>query len=397
MRIRRIDLYLNRHPFRFAFVSLHVHRRQANGLLLRMETDAGRVGWGESTPRRYVTGETCEGVCEVIESRFAEPLFAANLNSTEQLVDLLSTLSRLTSPKPARTPATLEETFSEETSSIETPPNAGITSALGAIDLALWDIWGQVCDQPASAFFISEPLPPPPPSLSVPILPLERMRSLHPLAVALGISHFKLVLCAELKENVARLALLRELVGERATITADANGKLSPEQVLAMLPSLKAFGLSAIEQPAPLSDLESLRRLRASIGLPLTIDESVCTLADARQLIDLGVCDAFNLKLSKCGGLLATQRIHALASRHGIGCQLGSHVGETPILEAGGLVAAQMLPGLSFMEIGSSFLDPCSAIHSPKSSPPLAAGLGLCIESAAVAAHFGPPVLTLRP
>jgi muconate cycloisomerase len=163
-----------------------------------------------------------------------------------------------------------------------------------------------------------------------------------------------------------------------------------------MLPSLRAFGLSAIEQPAPSSDVESLRRLRASLDLPITVDESICTLADARRLIDLGVCDAFNLKLSKCGGLLATQKIHALASRHGIGCQLGSHVGETPILAAGGLIAAQFLPDLSFMEIGSSFLDPCPALHPPKASSPMTAGLGLCIETAAVAAHFGPPVLTLR-
>jgi muconate cycloisomerase len=380
MRIRRIDLYLNRHSFRFAFISLHAHRQQASGLLLRMETDTGVVGWGESTPREYVTGETCEGVCAAIESLIAEPLFAAKLRATVQVTDLLSTLVRLV--PPARTPGASE---------------GSIASAVGAVDLALWDAWGHLHGQPVYAFFTQEPLPRPPLSLSVPILPLEQMRSLHPMAAKMGISHFKLVLSADLDENVARLALLRELVGKRATVTADANGKLTADQVRTMLTAMQPFGLSAIEQPAPKTDLEGLRQLRASIDLSMTVDESVCTLADARRLIELKLCDAFNLKLSKCGGLQATQKIHALARRHGIRCQLGSHVGETPILAAGGTVASQILPGLRFMEVGSSVLSPCSALYPPKSSSPITSGLGLDIETAAVAAQFGPPVLTLKP
>jgi L-Ala-D/L-Glu epimerase len=388
MRIRRIDLYLNRHPFRFAFISLHTQHRQANSVLLRMETDTGVVGWGESTPREYVTGETCESVCSVIEGLFAEPLFSAEIASTAQVMHLLSTLA--------------ERKVSARTQM--SPSSGGTTAALGAVDLALWDAWGQICGQAAYRFFTAEPLALPPLSLSVPILPLEQIRSLHPLAGKLGISCFKLVLSADVEENVARLALLRQLVGNQATVTADANGKLTVEQIQTMLPALAVFKLAAIEQPAPKADLEGFQRLRSSLALPIalglkiTADESVCTLADARRLIDLRVCDALNLKISKCGGLLATQKIHTLARRHGIGCQLGSHVGETPILAAGGHAAARFLPDLSFMEIGSAFLEPYPALGQQKApQPETAPGLGLSIDTDAVTAHFGSPVVTLRP
>lgn len=375
MRIRQVDFYLNQQPFRFNFVSMHADRRQADGVLLRMETDGGVVGWGESTPRDYVSGETAESVLELIRTRFAQPLFAVDLGSTRQIMhflDLLEIQTREPSPVPA-------------------------TSALGAVDLALWDAWGQIGHTTACLFFAPELLSRPALSLSVPILPLEQMRQLHPLLDDLGVSHFKLVLSAAGEENVARLALLRDLVGPQAIVTADANGKLTSDQVEEMLPALLVYGLAAIEQPAPKSDIEGLRRLRDTIDLPITADESVCTLADARRLIELEACDTLNLKLSKCGGLYATRKIHQLACQHGIACQLGSHVGETAILAAAGDQMARALPDLGFMEIGSSFLDP-----SPVLSPPVGTdsatrpGLGLLIDTDRVEAHFGPPVMTLR-
>lgn len=375
MRLRQIDLYLNREPFRFAFVSMHGGRRRASGVIVRLETDSGAVGWGESTPRDYVSGETCESVLALIETHFAPLLFASELETSEQVMGLLDLLE----------------------AQVGAPSKLAGPSALGAVDLALWDAWGQVCNAAAYTFFAPAPLPRPPLSLSVPILPPKQIRQLHPFVEGLGVSQFKVVLSGDVEENVARLRVLRELVGGEALLTADANGKLTPEQVLAMLPALRPFRLAAIEQPAPKADLDGLRRLRRSIETPVTVDESLCSLADARRVIALEACDSFNLKLSKCGGLLATGKIHQLACEHNIGCQLGSHVGETAILAAAGKVAVQVFSNLSFMEIGSALLDPASGIGVPDG--PLCdnrPGLGLSIDTAGIEARFGPPVVTRR-
>jgi muconate cycloisomerase len=374
MRIHRIDLYLNRQPFRVPFVSLHAERREASGVLLRMESDEGMVGWGESTPREYVSGETCEGVMTLIQKRFADLIFAAKIASLVQLQELLDALE-------ART---------------QLPTPVAASSALGAVDLALWDLWGRACTQPVHRFFLPAPLPLPPLSLSVPILSPTILRRFYPQAAAMGIKRFKLVLSADTGENVARLTMLRDLAGAQADIAIDANGKLSPPQVLAMMPQLAPFGITALEQPAGQKDLQGLALIRNTTGLPVTLDESICTLADAQEAIELGICDTVNLKISKCGGLHTTSKIFRLASRHGIACQLGSHVGETPILAAAGCVAARTMPGLSFMEIGSSFLDPCSPLQ-PEGSvcANQGIGLGLSFTPDVVEDHFGPPVLTL--
>jgi muconate cycloisomerase len=374
MRIRRIDLYLNRQPFRVPFVSLHTERREASGVLLRMESDVGTVGWGESTPREYVSGETCDGVVTLIQKRLADLLFVTEIASLDQLQDLLDALE-------ART---------------QLPTPLAATSALGAVDLALWDLWGRACTKPVHSFFVPAPLPLPPLSLSVPILSPTILRRFYPQAAAMGIKRFKLVLGADIGENVARLSMLRDLAGAQADIAVDANGKLAPLQVLAMLPELAPFGITSLEQPAGQKDLQGLALIRSATGLPVTLDESICTLADAQQAIDLGICDTINLKLSKCGGLHTTAKISRLARRYGIACQLGSHVGETPILAAAGCMAARMMPDLNFMEIGSTFLDPCSPLQPEGSAcPSLNVGLGLSFTPDVVEAHFGPPVLTL--
>ena len=213
MRIRRIDCYLNHQPFRVAFVSLHAERREASGVLLRLESDTGSVGWGESTPREYVSGETCDSVIAQIENRFAPALFDAEVASLGQLRKLLETLAAW-----EHLPA----------------PVVG-SSALGAVDLALWDLWGHACALPAYRFFAQESQPLPPLSLSAPIMPPAQIRQFYPLADKMGITRYKLVLSADVEENVSRLAMLRELAGERATIAVDANGQLTPSQLLAML------------------------------------------------------------------------------------------------------------------------------------------------------------------
>ena len=58
----------------------------------------------------------------------------------------------------------------------------------------------------------------------------------------------------------------------------------------------------------------------------------------------------FNVRLSKCGGILPSLRIIGLAQRSGLGLQLGCHPGETAILSAAGRHVASRVDGLSYVE-----------------------------------------------
>ena len=84
--------------------------------------------------------------------------------------------------------------------------------------------------------------------------------------------------------------------------------------------------------------------------MPIMFDESLCSRVDAEHIIAEGLGDLFNLRLSKCGGFLATLRLAQLARRHGLGYQLGCQVGETAILSAAGRHFATSVAGLRWLE-----------------------------------------------
>ena len=79
-------------------------------------------------------------------------------------------------------------------------------------------------------------------------------------------------------------------------------------------------------------------------------DESLCSLEDARQAIEYGTCDLFNIRLSKCGGLLPSLQIAAAANQAGLGYQLGCQVGETGILSAAGRHFATSVGDIRYLE-----------------------------------------------
>ena len=108
--------------------------------------------------------------------------------------------------------------------------------------------------------------------------------------------------------------------------------------------------MAAIEQPVPVKDLEGMKRVRAESGIPVMADESLVTLEQARQLIELGACDYFNIRLSKNGGITGSLAIAKLAHEAGIKIQVGAQVGETGILSAAGRTFAAYLPALEFAE-----------------------------------------------
>ena len=99
---------------------------------------------------------------------------------------------------------------------------------------------------------------------------------------------------------------------------------------------LKGFNIAGVEQPVEKSDIEGLREIRNNTGVPVIVDESMCSLSDAKHLIEMEACDIINIKISKCGGLLKSKQIRDFAQSRNVRCQVGAHVGETDILGRSG-------------------------------------------------------------
>ncbi|HET6324922.1 MAG TPA: enolase C-terminal domain-like protein, partial [Planctomycetaceae bacterium] len=100
----------------------------------------------------------------------------------------------------------------------------------------------------------------------------------------------------------------------------------------------------------PHGEVEGLAAIRPRLGVPVMLDESLCSQSDATRAIEHGTCDLFNIRLSKCGGFIPSLRIAAIAKQAGLGYQLGCQVGETGILSAAGRHFATSVGGIRFLE-----------------------------------------------
>ena len=107
-------------------------------------------------------------------------------------------------------------------------------------------------------------------------------------------------------------------------------------------------GVICLEQPLEKGKESFLKKFKGEY--PIMLDESLCSMEDAKRAIEEGYGDIFNIRISKNGGIINSLRIYKLAEENGIDCQIGCMVGESGILSAAGAQLAHMVPRLTFLE-----------------------------------------------
>ena len=334
MKLIRLKIFQCRTPFDVSFPSSHRTRAASDSILIEFLFDQGLSGWGESAPRPYVTGETSESVCRLIKEVFAPILFDADIDTLEEVADLLEILEGACRRKRI----------------------VSFQSALGSCDLALLDALGKK-EGRASATLLGPPVRSDiPRSLSIPLLPPAVLAGYAGLLRKLEIMDFKVLMHADPIGNRDRVQWVRAQVNPAARIRVEANGRWTLAEALANIRLLEDMGIVGIEQPVVPGDIAGLRIIREETGLPVIVDESMCNLEDAQRLIEAKACDILNIKVSKCGGLLRSRRIADLACAHGLSWHLGTHVGETPVLSSAGDCLAMTGSGVLLYENGSPLL-----------------------------------------
>jgi O-succinylbenzoate synthase len=84
------------------------------------------------------------------------------------------------------------------------------------------------------------------------------------------------------------------------------------------LAELDRFDLMMIEQPLDYDDIGDHASLQRRLKTPICLDESIHSLADAREAIALGACRIINIKPGRVGGFTESIRLHDLCAEHGI-------------------------------------------------------------------------------
>lgn len=317
-------------------------RRNNDTLFVRCELTDGSVGWGEGLPRPYVTGESIGSVWRHLQATDFAQLADVCLVSPADAVRALTDLSL--PDVPADPGITARECFGN--------------SVRCALELALLDAVCQSADCSVSEVIRELPeavelfAPREDVHYSGVITAATGLRQWRsPLKMKIfGFRHVKIKVGTPGIDDVISVGRARRILGKTVDLRLDANEAWNCDNVVQRIKALVSFNPACLEQPVPHSQVQGLADVKSSISTPIMLDESLCCKEDALRAIAAGTCDLFNLRISKCGGIIPCVRLAAMARQHGLGYQLGCQVGETGILSAAGRQFACNIGQIRYLE-----------------------------------------------
>ncbi|GIV71089.1 mandelate racemase/muconate lactonizing enzyme family protein [Caldilinea sp.] len=352
--------------------------RWRNLVILKVETDEGLVGLGESRPVNKV--EAVIGHIKDVAERFVLGLDPFN-------IELL--VQRLTVEDYGR-------------------PGEVAMTGLAMIEMACWDIIGKALNQPvyrllggavreriktyANGWYTVERTP-------------EEFAAAARRAVAkgyralkfdpFGAGYYEMERSEKLK-SIALVEAVRDAVGPEVELLIEMHGRFNPVTAVEMARELAPFKPSWYEEPVPPANYPALKKVAdaiAPLGVPVATGERIHTLHDYRELLELHAADILQPDIAHFGGILNTKKLAAWADAYYV--LMAPHNVGGPIATAAALHLAACTPNFKIQENFNDFDEPYVLASAPGLPAvedgyfplPPGPGLGVTLDEAVVAEH----------
>jgi L-alanine-DL-glutamate epimerase-like enolase superfamily enzyme len=212
-----------------------------------------------------------------------------------------------------------------------------------ALDMAGWDLYGQLRGQPLYKLWHLDPAKAPLTDYTIGIDTIEKMVE-KMKEFPWPIYKIKLGTAQDL-DIVAALRRHTDSI-----LRVDANSGWTLPEALEKIPHLAKLGVQFVEQPLPKEDREGMRILFRESPLPLIADESCVREEDVDACA--GLFHGINIKLTKCSGITPARRMIQHARSLGLRVMVGS-MNESSI---GSAAIAHLLPDLDFVDMDGPLL-----------------------------------------
>lgn len=189
--------------------------------------------------------------------------------------------------------------------------------AIGAIDIALWDIKGKALGLPLHRLLGGDGSP-------VPCYAsggyYYRDRRLYDVAEEMAMYLEKGFEAMKMKigglsvdEDMKRVETARETIGPERTLLVDANNGYDAATAIQMGRRLEEYGVYFFEEPVHPNNLPGSRRVADALDIPIVSGELEYTLDGFRDLIDHGGVDMIQPDATVLGGITEFLKVAALA------------------------------------------------------------------------------------
>ncbi len=294
--------------------------------VVRLETDDGIVGWGESpagetwggADMRYY-GETPETVCHMVDDH----LFPAINGMDPVQIGMIHTrMDKVVKGHPY---------------------------AKAALDIAIYDIIGKALNRPVCDLLGGDYRDGIEVAHSLGIMPVDQCIDEATQAVAEGIKTIKCKTGLDPQRDIELVRRLREEVSESIKIRVDGNeGYGSVSEAVRVTRAQEAYDILLCEQP--LMGARNLARVAERIDSPVMADESAWTMQDIIELDSLSAAQCISCYVTKPGGLYRAKQQGDLAAALGIYSDIGGSIelgiGNAANLHLGAALPNAVLPSV---------------------------------------------------
>ena len=283
-KVERVELFPVRYPTKgyFKFFAGPRGSYGRGAVIVKITTDRGAVGWGQSIPSPLWSYETLETDTVVLRDYLAPALIG-------------------------RDPLDIDGAHL----AMDRAPAPGFSTAMpiarSGLDMALHDLAGKVKGRSLSQMWNRPPGGPLKLSWTVNARTLGEAEAVINNGYERGYSNFNIKVAPDPEFDVALARLVRQRAPE-GFLWADANGGYDPATALKAAPKLADAGVDVLEAPLRPNRISGYRALKEQGALPILMDEGVVSPIELTEFIRLKMMDGLAMKPCRCGGLAPAKR-----------------------------------------------------------------------------------------
>jgi len=318
VKIKRIEPIAVSIPMKKPVIMAGEEVRQADNVLVRIETDTGIVGWGEAASAPTMTGETVESMMAAI--RLLTP--AVEGRDPEDIAGAMAAMSgRL----------------------------YGNNGAKAGIEIGLHDVVGRATHKPAYALFggkqrsrMSVLAVLGTGGLSCDLREAEKKKTEGFVAFKIKVGVDKPLIDGERTRRICGV------LGRGVLISADANQGWTAAEAVQYVCAVGDAALDFFEQPVRAEDLDGMEAVGKASAIAVGADEGIHSLDDIRRHHEYSAARGVSLKAIKLGGMSAVVEAGRLCYRLGMSVNISCKTGESSIACAAALHIAAALPQIDW-------------------------------------------------
>jgi L-alanine-DL-glutamate epimerase-like enolase superfamily enzyme len=311
-----------------------VHAGSVNWLWVRVHTDNGIIGLGETYP-----------AAEAAEAVIAHALGKVLLGRDPREIDRLWSDMLLTVGYHGWAGAEMR--------------------AISAVDIALWDLLGKITGQPVYQLLGGKSR--------------ERIRIYNTCydhvydfnqeagklardLLAMGVRAMKIwpfdatalqnqgqfITPAQLQECLKPVQRIREAVGDSMEIAMEFHGYWNLPSAIRIAQALEPYSILWLEEMLPQDNMQAYRQLASETRIPLCLSERLMTRYQFREVVEQGIARFVMPDICWCGGISEAKKIATLAEAHYL--PIAPHNCGGPILHFASMHLAMNVTNLFILE-----------------------------------------------